>query len=141
VLDLSTTGGPSIVGGVGTPGATRGVVVVDDRAYTAENFAGVRVIDVSAPETPVVVDSIAVDGRVNDVAVEGDIVCAVYSPGSSAGASGLAVIDVSVAGMGHVVGNVPLLQRYLAPPRYSDLTTPQLRPSTATGTNPNFWTR
>ncbi len=81
---------PALLGEITLRGDSRGVVVKDGYAYVAARDAGVRVIDVTNPSSPVEVDSIETP-RARGITINGNYV---YVAGSD---SGLVVIDVTNA--------------------------------------------
>jgi hypothetical protein len=76
------------VGALDTPGVARDVEVVGDVAYVADYSSGLRVIDVSNPESPVELGALDTPGA-SQLEVVGDLAYVIYAT------SGLHVIDVS----------------------------------------------
>jgi hypothetical protein len=63
-----------LVGAVETPGTAQKVVVKGQMAYVADGEAGLQIINVSNPSTPVIVGSLDTPAVANGIAISGDIV-------------------------------------------------------------------
>ncbi|MFH1843494.1 MAG: hypothetical protein ABIF77_09845, partial [bacterium] len=59
------------VGGVDTPGDAYGVAVQGDFAYVGDEESGLQVIDISTPESPLIVGSVDTPGSAYCVTVQG----------------------------------------------------------------------
>ncbi len=73
IVEHTYAEGPTIVGSVDTPGTAYGVYVTDSYAYVADDDGGLQVIDVTNPESPVIVGSVGMQysGRARGVHVSG----------------------------------------------------------------------
>lgn len=80
---------PTLVGSYDTPGSAYGVAVAGERAYVADYYGGLHVIDIGDPASPLLMGTLDTPGRALAVAVAGD---RAYVADWS---SGLAVVDVS----------------------------------------------
>ena len=65
---------PQEVGYCNTPGRALAICVTGDRAYVADDWGGIRVLDVSDPTVPREVGSIATPGQAHGVHVVGDLI-------------------------------------------------------------------
>ena len=89
---------PTIVGSVDTPGTAYGVYVTDSYAYVADDDGGLQVIDVTNPESPVIVGSVGMQysGRARGVHVSGSYAYVVNDLGDFQNpVLSLEVIDIS----------------------------------------------
>jgi hypothetical protein len=87
------------VGSVATPGAGVAVVASGKLAFVADGTAGLQVIDISAPELPIIVGSVDTPGYAQGVAVSGNYVFV-------ADQTGLQIVDASVPQSPVLVGSV-----------------------------------
>lgn len=84
----------SIIGHVDMPRySAQDVVVVGDIAYVAADYDGLQVVDVSIPESPVIIGSVNPPGIARGIAVAGST--AYVAAGWGLNGSGLSTIDVS----------------------------------------------
>lgn len=96
ILDISDPTNPTFVGSIATPARARGVQVIGNLAYVADdsgNGGGLQIVDVSTPSTPVLVGSFGVatpGGLAGGVQVIGNI--AYVTDGNN----GLQIVDVSI---------------------------------------------
>jgi len=86
------------VGAVDTPGAADGVAVAATYAYLADGDSGLQVVDISEPESPVIVGEVDTPGYAADVAIAGN-----YAFVADRG-HGLQVIEISVPESPVIVG-------------------------------------
>lgn len=100
IIDVSDPMAPRIIGG--QPGALTSVAVSGQHALAIDHNASpypiLRVLDVSRPEAPRRVGTLAISGSANGVAVSGTTVYLAVSDGGAPGArkdSGLLVVDVT----------------------------------------------
>jgi hypothetical protein len=98
VYDVSSPGGPDVLGVENTPGQATGVCVEGDIAYVADARLGLRVVSVSSPEEPWLIRAVDTPGHAAAVAVWNGL--AVVADGSA----GLTIIDVSSPAQATVVG-------------------------------------
>lgn len=78
-----------VVASLDTPGNATDLVVVGNRVFLADGAAGVAVVDVSNPLSPVLVRQVDTPGVARAVAAEGDLVAI------ADGAQGLAVLNIA----------------------------------------------
>jgi hypothetical protein len=93
VIDVSDPTNPTIVGSVDTPGYARGVYVLGNYAYVADDASGLQVIDVSNPTNPTIVGSVYTPDSAWGVYVLGNY--AYVANMVNYGSSRLQVIDIS----------------------------------------------
>jgi hypothetical protein len=91
ILDVSNPSSPTVTGKTDPlPDAVvRGVAVVDNYAYVAGGYGGLRVVDISDPFNPIEVGSCDTPGRALSVAIAGDYAYV------ADGETGLRVMDIS----------------------------------------------
>ncbi|MDX2472130.1 MAG: hypothetical protein QNL91_00320, partial [Candidatus Krumholzibacteria bacterium] len=76
-------------GTVNTPGAARGIVVTGSKAFLADGYSGLQVIDITDPWLPTIVGTINTPGYSYEVRVAGDLAYVADHTG------GLRIIDIS----------------------------------------------
>jgi len=99
VIDATDPSTPAEVAAIDSPGWNRSAVYSDGVLYIAAFQRGLRVVDVSDPETSVDLAFLDLGGQVLDVAVAGDLAVSVGPP--------LTVIDVSDPSSPTIIGSDP----------------------------------
>jgi len=83
-----------------TPGSVMGVAIAGDYAFLSDGMSGLQVVDISDPDSPVIVGSADTPGFALNVAVDGDFAFV------ADGAMGLQVIDISAPEFPVIVGSL-----------------------------------
>ena len=89
-----------IISSIDTPGSAEGITVMGDKAYVADGFSGLQVVDISDPENPQIIGSVDTPGDSHEVTVIGD---KAYVADRD---SGLQLIDISNPLSPNIVGSV-----------------------------------
>ncbi|WP_396627023.1 Ig-like domain-containing protein [Luteitalea sp.] len=99
VFDVTTPAQPALLGSFDTPGDASDVIVSGAFAYVADGTGGVHIVDVST-SVPRLVRTIAIQGTVRGVDIDGTTLVAVGDP------TRLSVIDVTTPTSASVVGSL-----------------------------------
>ena len=83
-----------------TPGSVMGVAIAGDYACLSDGLAGLQVVDISDPDSPIIVGSVDTPGFAINVAVDGDFAFV------ADGGMGLQVIDISTPDSPVIVGSL-----------------------------------
>ncbi|QDU48389.1 Calx-beta domain protein [Gimesia panareensis] len=106
ILDISNPANPTFVGSIATPARARGVQVIGNLAYVADdsgNGGGLQIVDVTNPATPTILGSFGVStpgGLAGGVEVIGNI--AYVTDGNN----GLQIVDVTNSNSPTLIHNV-----------------------------------
>lgn len=90
-------------GSFNTGGLARGIAIQNNWALVAAGSSGLKVIDITNPAQPVLVNTLALSGDAYDIAIQGTLaVLAMASPGS------VQIVDISNLGQPVLLGNFSL---------------------------------
>jgi hypothetical protein len=98
---------PSIIGSVDMLGTALDVKVSGTRAYVANGFFGLQIIDIANPAKPVIIGNLATQEDAWGVAIRGDLAY-IAQDGLTSNGSRLDVINISDSTAPYVVGSVTL---------------------------------
>lgn len=107
VVDVSSPAAPQLVGTAQNPNSlTLGLAVENGTLYVASSGPGVGVFDVQNPSAPVLLTTLDTPGPARSVAVSGDTLVVVQTPGIGPRDKPILIVDVSDPSTPTVVGSV-----------------------------------